>query len=120
MRDRWKTKVDALIRLAEDQRGRPEGDLAREKLASILKKHPEAMTYKPVLNLAWKDITTKDVVKMHRMGISTAGSWTGHNLQEALYKMMMDYHRRMVAQAFGVPSDPLGNTDDSLPSGTKI
>lgn len=40
MKDRWKTKVDALIRLAEDQAGKPEGELAREKLASILKEHP--------------------------------------------------------------------------------
>jgi len=37
VKDRWKTKVDALIRLAEDQEGKPEGDLVREKLASIPK-----------------------------------------------------------------------------------
>lgn len=103
MKDRWQTKVDALIRLAEDQRGKPEGDLAREKLLSILQKHPEAVTYKPIVDLAWRDITTKDVAEMHRMGISTDGSWTGRNLQEALFKMQQDYYRRMVAQAFGVP-----------------
>lgn len=103
MKNRWQTKVDALIRLAEDQRGKPEGDLAREKLLLILQNHPEAVVYQPIVDLAWRDITTKDVVKMHRMGISTDGSWTGVNLQEALFKMQQDYYRRMVAQAFGVP-----------------
>ena len=81
MKDRWQTKVDALIRLAEDQKGKPEGDLAREKLLSILQKHPEAVTYKPIVDLAWRDITIKDVVTMHRRGISTDGFWTGATLQ---------------------------------------
>jgi hypothetical protein len=118
VKNRWQTKVDALIRLAEDQRGKPEGDLAREKLLSILQKHPEAVTYKPILDLAWRDITTKDVVEMHRMGVSTDGSWTGRNLQEALFKMQQDYYRRMIAQAFGIPKDLLGHTDNSLPPKT--
>ena len=113
MENRWQTKVDALIRLAEDQKGKPEGDLAREKLLSILQKHPEAVTYQPIVDLAWRDLTTKDVAQMHRRGISTDGSWTGVNLQDALAKMMQDYQRRMVRAAF------LGNTDDSLPSSTE-
>jgi hypothetical protein len=96
VKNKWQSKVDALIRLAEDQKGKPEGDLAREKLLLILQNHPEAVDYRPILDLA-----CKDVVKMHRMGINTDGSWTGTNLQEALAKMMQDYHNRLVAQAFG-------------------
>lgn len=107
MKDRWQTKVDALIRLADDQKGKPEGDLAREKLLLILQNHPEAVSYQPIVDLAWRDITTKDVVKMHRMGIRTDGSWTGVNMQDAINKMMQDYHQRLVAQAFGVPKELL-------------
>lgn len=120
MKNRWQTKVDALIRLADDQKGKPEGDLAREKLLIILQNHPEAVAYKPVLDLAWRDITTKDVAEMHQIGISTDGSWTGRNLQEALFKMQQDYYRRMVAAAFGVPGELLGHADDSLPFSTKV
>ena len=103
MKGRWKTKVDALIRLAEDQKGKPEGELAREKLAGILKKHPEVVRYQPLQDLAWRDISTKDVVEMHRKGISTDGSWTGVDGSDALFKMLQDYQRRMVAAALGVP-----------------
>jgi len=78
------------------------------------------MMYKPVLDLAWKDLTTKDVVKMHRMGISTNGSWAGVNTQDALNKMMQDYYQRLVAQAFGLPKkeieDERRSVVDSSPS----
>jgi len=111
VKNKWQSKVDALILLAEDQKGKPEGDLAREKLLLILQNHPEAVTYQPIVDLAWKDLTTKDVVKMHRDGISTAGSWTGRTLQDAIFKMQQDYYRRMmVAQAFGVPSNFYGRS----------
>ena len=118
MKDRWKTKVDALILLAEDQKGKPEGELAREKLAGILRDHPEVARYEPLRDLAWKDITTKEVVEMHRRGISTDGSWTGATLHEALYKMIHDYLRRAAAAAYGVPLDLLGNSDDGLTTDT--
>ena len=120
MKNKWQSKVDALIRLAEDQRGKPEGDLAREKLLLILQNHPEAVTYKPIVDLAWRDITTKDVVKMHRMGVSTDGSWTGATLQDALDKMMQDYYQRLVAQAFGVSEELLGHADDSWPASAEV
>ena len=107
MKNRWQTKVDALIRLAEDQKGKPEGDLAREKLLLILQNHPEAVHYQPILDLAWRDISTRDVAEMHRRGISTAGSWTGANLMAAIDKMLQDYYQRKVAQAFGVPLEAL-------------
>ena len=100
MKNKWQRKADALILLAEDQKGKPEGDLAREKLLLILQNHPEAVMYKPIVDLAWRDLTTKDVAKMHRRGISTDGSWTGANLQDALNKMMQDYYRRLVTAAF--------------------
>lgn len=93
---KWKRKIDALIRLAEDQRGKPEGDLAREKLAEILRKHPEAVRYEPLQGLARRDISMKDVAWMHRHEVSTDGSWTAATLQEALAKMVDDYYWRMV------------------------
>ena len=107
MKNRWQTKVDALIRLAEDQEGKPEGALAREKLVLILQKHPEAVSYQPILDLAWRDLTTRDVVKMKWMGISTAGSWTGANLMAAIDKMLQDYYqRRMIGAAPQLTSEP--------------
>ncbi len=38
----WRRKAEALARLAADQKGKPEGDVAASKLAEILAKHPEA------------------------------------------------------------------------------
>lgn len=97
--NKWKRKVDALIRLAEDQRGKPEGNLAREKLAEILRNHPEAACYKPLVDLTNGDlriITTKDVAWMNRNKISTDGSWTGRDLAEALAMMEADYRSRIL------------------------
>ena len=86
----WKRKIDALLRLAEDQAGKPEGDLARQKLDAILAKHPEARDYEPV-----KKFMLKDVGRMKRMGINTGGSWTGGNMAEAIAMMIADYQRRI-------------------------
>jgi hypothetical protein len=88
--NRWKSKVQALIRLAEDQEGKPEGELAREKLRLILEKYPEARQYQPV-----REFMLKDVGYMKRHGIPTEGSWTGGNLQEAIALMVADYRRRI-------------------------
>ena len=116
-------EVEALYRrvaeleglLAEDQKGKPEGDFAREQLLLILQNHPEAVTYQPIVDLAWRDISTKDVVTMHKMGISTDGSWTGRDLREALNKMIQDYQRRMVAQAFGVSPESFKEPEEIIP-----
>ena len=91
--NRWKRKVDALILLAEDQAGKPEGDLAREKLRAILDKHPEARQYELV-----KQFMMGDLTRMRRAGISTDGSWTGRNLAEALALMTADYAQRLRKQ----------------------
>ena len=88
--NKWKRKVDALILLAEDQAGKPEGDLAREKLRLILDKHPEARQYAPV-----KQFMVSDLARMRQAGISTDGSWTGRSLAEALALMTADYARRL-------------------------
>lgn len=88
--NRWKRKVQALMRLAEDQAGKPEGQLARQKLRQILKKYPQAREYEPV-----RVFMARDIVAMKRMGISTEGSWTGRNLQEAIALMMADYGTRL-------------------------
>ena len=87
---RWKRKIDALLRLAEDQAGTPEGDVARQKLDEILAKHPEARDYEPV-----KQFMLSDVGYMRRVGINTGGSWTGANMTEAIAMMIAEYQRRI-------------------------
>ncbi|HUW11213.1 MAG TPA: hypothetical protein VM537_15895, partial [Anaerolineae bacterium] len=75
--NKWQRKARALARLAEDQRGKPEGDLAREKLLAILNKHPEAAQFEPVQQLIAQDITLKDIGWMKRHGVSVEGRWDG-------------------------------------------
>jgi len=105
--NRWKRKVEALIRLAEDQKGRPEGDLARAKLIQILDRYPEARQYSPVVDLMQRELTMRDVAEMRRNGISTDGSWTGRNLSDAIFLMEQEYKRRMAAyQRRGRVEDP--------------
>lgn len=105
--NKWQRKVDALIRLADDQRGKPEGDLAREKLVEILNKHPEAQEYPPIIELAERDFTMGDLYAMKRQGISTGGSWTGRNIQEAMKMMTDDYRTRLNARSLGEGDDNL-------------
>ncbi|KPK86875.1 MAG: hypothetical protein AMJ81_00180 [Phycisphaerae bacterium SM23_33] len=93
--NRWKRKVRALARLADDQRGKPEGDVARQKLLQIINKYPEAASYEPVVELAKKDLTMADVGWMKRHGVSLAGGWTGGNLYEAIALMEADYRERL-------------------------
>ena len=113
----WKRKIDALLRLAEDQAGKPEGDLARQKLDAILAKHPEARDYEPV-----KQFMLKDVGYMKRVGIDTGGSWTGANMTEAIAMMITEYQRRIeehergqrILSAVGGPHD-LGENGRDTP-----
>lgn len=93
--NRWKRKVRALTRLADDQRGKPEGDLARQKLLQIINKYPEAAEYEPVVELVKKDLMTTDITWMKRHGVFVAGSWTGGNLWEAIALMEADYKQRL-------------------------
>lgn len=86
--DRWKRKADALARLAEDQAGKPEGELAREKLRAIIAKHPEAREYPPVKKLNLK-------------GLDLTGSWTASTPQGAVAMMMADYRRRAAMRDTG-------------------
>jgi hypothetical protein len=93
--NRWKTKVDALIRLAKDQAGKPEGELAREKLRQILEKYPEAARqHEPLADYA-REFTTGDLRYMMQHDIPIEGRWTGRNVQEALAMMVGDYWRRI-------------------------
>jgi len=87
---RWKEKARALAALAEDQRGNPEGDLAREKLLKIIRDHPEAANYEPVRTLVTRDIRLSDLKKF-----DTSGSWMGANLADALRLMLQEYRRRL-------------------------
>ena len=93
--NKWKRKADALARLAEDQRGKPEGDLARQKLQEIIANHPEAREYQPVKDLFARDLELKDIGAMRMAGISTEGSWGGRTLAEALAAMTQDYKARI-------------------------
>ena len=88
--NRWKSKADALLRLAEDQKGKPEGELARQKLKEILANHPEARQYEPL-----QKFMLSDLKEMKMKNISTDGKWTGRNLQEALAMMTLDYRKRL-------------------------
>ena len=96
--NKWRRKADALARLAKDQRGKPEGDLARQKLQEIIANHPEACEYQPVKDLFARDLELKDVGAMRLAGISTAGSWSGRTIGEALAAMSQDYRMRIMAQ----------------------
>jgi hypothetical protein len=41
------------------------------------------------------EFTMRDLGEMKRRGISTAGSWTGRNLDEAIAMMVRDYGGRL-------------------------
>ncbi len=106
----WKRKAQALARLAEDQKGKPEGELARQKLRSILEKYPEAREYAPI-----KAFLGRDLVRLKRLGGSTDGSWTGQNIEEALALMFADYRQRL-ARA----EDTYHAWANRLPSGSMV
>ena len=73
MAEKWKRKVRALIRLAEDQRGKPEGELAREKLLKILNDHPEAREYQPVVDFAVREVRGEHVRLMKKWDMGLGG-----------------------------------------------
>lgn len=84
----------ALKRLADDQRGKPESEAALAKIKELQAKYPELkLALKPLYGL-----TMGDIRLMHKSGISTDGSWTGVNLDDALRIMQEDYIRRIVAK----------------------
>lgn len=99
--NKWRRKARALAALAEDQRGKPEGELAREKLAEILNRHPAAKDFPPLRELAERDLTMAQVAMMRAHGISLEGRWTGVNLAHAIKIMEADYKRRIGAFQFG-------------------
>jgi hypothetical protein len=69
----------------------PEGELARQMLHRLIEKHPEiTMSYQPL-----REFAMGDVGFMLKHGISTEGSWTGRNLNEAIRLMIDDYRRRI-------------------------
>lgn len=96
--NRWKRKARALARLAEDQRGKPEGELARQKLLEIVNNHPEAAQYEPIVELARRDIEWifkgSHLVEMKRAGVDTDGKWEGANIRDAINAMVSDYKQR--------------------------
>lgn len=93
--NRWKRRARALARLAENQRGKPEGDVARAKLLEMVNKYPQARDYEAVRELAHRDFLMSDLGKMKRQGVSTDGRWTGTNLAHAIKLMIEDYQQRL-------------------------
>jgi hypothetical protein len=95
MVNRWKSKVDALIHLAKDQAGKPEGELARDKLRQILDKYPEAaFQHEPLAGYA-REFMGGDLLYMKQVGIPWTGRWQGQNMHEALQTMISDYWSRI-------------------------
>jgi len=98
IQNRWKRKAQALARLADDQRGKPEGELARQKLLEIINKHPEAAQYGPVVELARRDIewvmTGAHFAEMKRAGVDVDGKWEGATMEEVIKVMVNDYQNR--------------------------
>ena len=93
---KWQPKIDGLILLAEGRAGKPEGDLAKEKLRRILRRFPElAQRHAPLDEFANRVFTMRDLGQMKRQGISTDGAWSGRNLNEATNMMVADYKRRL-------------------------
>jgi len=90
MQNKWQVRADSLLRLAEDQAGKPEGDVARQKLKQLLQDHPRAREYKHL-----QQFMMGDLKQMKQKGISTDGSWTGRNLEEAVAKMIDEYNQRL-------------------------
>ncbi len=90
MANRWKQVADALARLARDQAGKPEGELARQKLAQIMARYPQARERPAV-----QAFMLRDLGRMRRLGVSTDGRWTGRNLEEAVALMAADYRQRL-------------------------
>lgn len=101
--NRWKKVAQDLARLAEDQRGKPEGDSARRKLNEILSKYPSARMFEPVMQFMMSDIS-----RMHRRGISTDGIWVGANLREAFAAMVADYRIRSMNEVVEIHQLPRG------------
>lgn len=89
---RWKRRALALARLAEDQRGKPEGEAAARKLRYILEKYPEACEYEPIA-----EFTMRDLRFMRDSGISTGGKWEGESVEDAIAMMIRDYRARVAA-----------------------
>ncbi len=93
--NRWKRVAQGLARLAEDQRGTPEGQAARDKLRVILEKYPEACEYEPL-----RRFTAADLAYLVRNDVPTEGRWEGQNPEDALRKAFaelgwrVDEHRR--------------------------
>ncbi len=98
--NKWKRKVQALARLAEDQRGKPEGELARQKMRGILEKYPEARDYEPIRKFVASDLSY--LVKAH---IPLTGHWEGGSPAEALAAMFADYAKRADEHRAGTSKD---------------
>lgn len=83
--NRWQRKAESLARLADDQRGKPEGELARQKLLEIINRHPEAAQYGPIVELAKRDIewvmTGAHLMEFKRAGGDTSGKWEGETIR---------------------------------------
>jgi hypothetical protein len=106
MSRRWSTTAEALVRLAEDQAGKPEGDAAEGRLLAVLKRHPEARNAPGVVSFLERKLgvsqrpapptgpmTLREWMDIRR-GVNVYGRWTGTNLNDALHRMERDLRAR--------------------------
>lgn len=89
--NRWQKIVDDLTRLARDQQGTPEGELAKQKIQEVLARHPEARHYEPVQRLVDDGILTgADLKFMMQSNIDVEGTWEADSVAGAMKMMQAD------------------------------
>ncbi len=113
--NKWQRKARALARLAEDQRGKPEGDLAWDKLQELLDAHPEASLFGPIIDLIQHEMewlmTGSHFVQMKKSGVDIDGYWEGETLESAIGVMVADYRKRYTEHLGKLlPDERPGNT----------
>ncbi len=91
--NRWKRVAEGLARLAEDQRGTPEGEAAGRKLRAILAKYPQARDYEPVRQFTMADLR----YILRHADVSTEGRWDGQSPDDALRKAFAELGLRVDA-----------------------
>jgi hypothetical protein len=101
----------ALKRLAEDQRGKPEGESASRKIDELIAKYPDL---RPAIIPFW-NFTTRDFVTLKRRGINMGGSWEGTDLDDAL-RHMQEYYCRLYIEHMGKQGGLDAIAEDVIPS----
>lgn len=116
MTDKWRSKIEALLRLSEDSGATPaEKSRAKEKLQELIRNHPEAYEQPNFKERIDRIFTGRDFLELKAMG-DTDGSWTASTLEGALQMMVADYANRLARKKrkrLSVPKLP-DNVDNAL------